>query len=80
LRIASQQAVGAPDERQAIRCWSQCALGERQIRSATYRAMRKQRIQTREYDFTFVLAHRAALAREEELLRLRRRLQLLSVI
>jgi hypothetical protein len=80
VRISSEQALAAPDERQAIRAWNECERGERQIRSATYHAFRKGRLDRPAYDETFGTASHAARARRGELLRLRRRLRQLAVI
>jgi hypothetical protein len=80
VRIAAEQALAAPDERRAIRAWNECERGERQIRSATYHAFRKGRLDRPAYDQTFGTASHAARARSGELLRLRRRLRQLAVI
>jgi hypothetical protein len=78
--IGSRQALAARDLREAILGWSECELGDRQIRGATYRAYRKGRIRTRDYDFTFGAAIHATRARRDELLRLRRQLRQLAII
>jgi hypothetical protein len=78
--IAAQHALAARDEREAIRSWAQCELGDRQIRAATYRALASGRIDNPEYDRTFGAAIVATRVRRDELLRLRRRLRALAVI
>jgi hypothetical protein len=72
--IAAQQALAAREERDAIYGWSQCSLGERQIRRATYQALRGGHIETRDYDSTFDAAIAATRARHSEIQRLRRQL------
>jgi hypothetical protein len=78
--LAAQQALAARDDRQAVRGWAECDIGDRQIRIATYRALAHQVITTAEYDDTFATSIRAANARRDEMLRLRRRLRLDAVI
>jgi hypothetical protein len=80
LQIAAEQALAAREERQAIRSWVECEIGEMQIRGATYRALAHGHIGNPEYDVTFRAAMKATRARREELLRLRRRLRQLAVI
>jgi len=72
--LAAKRALGARDRAVAIRSWRECALGEQQIRSATYWAMRRGHIRTRDYDETFGKAASAARAREAEIDRLKRQL------
>jgi hypothetical protein len=78
--LAAQQALGAGSDRDAIRSWLQCERGERQIRSATFRALHNRRIPVEEYDLTFALARQATEARRDEVARLRRQLKLLAII
>lgn len=80
IGIAAQRALAARDEREAILSWRECDLGERHIRSATYFAFAHGHIQKRDYDDTFEAAICATRARQDELLRLRQRLKLLSVV
>jgi hypothetical protein len=80
VSIAAQRALATRDEREAIRSWSECELGDRQIRSATYHALALGRIDNFIYDRTFAAAIEATRARRDEMLRLRRRVRLLSVV
>jgi hypothetical protein len=80
VQIAAEQAVGARNDHEAIRAWSQCELGERQIRVATCAALRKKRIHTLDYDRTFALASQAYQARSNVMLRLRWQLRSAAVI
>jgi hypothetical protein len=80
IQLASDQAFTARHDRDAIRGWSECELGERQIRRATYHALRCGFIRTRDYDGLFRIAACATRARRDETERLRRRLRQLAVI
>jgi hypothetical protein len=80
MQLASDQAFTARNERDAIRAWSECEPGERQIRSATYHALCRGLIRSRDYDALFRIAARATRARRDETERLRRRLRQLAVI
>ena len=80
LNIAAEQAFGDRDPRQAIRLWTQCEAGEKQIRSATYHALRNGFIKNADYDALFQIASDARKARRRELQRLRRVLHLLALI
>jgi len=80
LQIASERALGAREEREAIRSWVECEIGDLQIRGATYRALALGHIGNPDYDETFRAASQATRARRDELLRLRRRLRQLAVI
>src|SRR5262249_50649584 len=71
VQIASQQALASRSERDAIYGWSQCALGDRQIRRATYWALRGGPIAVDDYDVTFSAAIAATRARFCEIQRLR---------
>jgi hypothetical protein len=72
--IAARRALATRDQHEAIRSWRECALGEQQIRAATYWAMRRGHLDTRDYDETFGKAASAARARDAELERLTRQL------
>ncbi len=80
IQIAAERALAAHSEREAILGWSECELGDRQIRGATYRALALGRIGNGEYDETFDAAIVAARIRRDELLRLRRRMRVMTVI
>ena len=80
VQLAAEQAFTARHERDAMRGWDECELGERQIRSATYQALRGGFIKSRDYDQVFHAAAQATRARRDETLRLRRRLRQLAVI
>jgi hypothetical protein len=80
VRIAAERAIASRVERDAIAAWRECELGERQIRLATYRAMRRGCIGTTDYDALFVIAARASWSRRDEIDRLRMRVQALSLI
>jgi len=80
IQIAAEQAFGARQERDAINRWSEVELGEKQIRGATFEALRKGFIDNHEYDELFRVAAAATRARHDETHRLRRRLRQLAVI
>lgn len=80
LRMSAQTALQTNDERQQLRSWRECTLAERQIRIATFRALRDGCIGNAEYDDLFRLAARAARGRENERQRLRRQLQRLDLV
>jgi hypothetical protein len=80
MSIAAHAALAARSEREALRNWRECALAERQIRAATARALGGGYIGSASYDLIFDLAAAAARARQDEVLRLRRRLQRLNLI
>jgi hypothetical protein len=74
MRIAALAALAAHEPLDALRSWRECALAERQIRIATYRALRERCIDTDLYDHMFGLAAQASRIREDERQRLRRQL------
>ena len=74
MHLASVAALQSNDLRQTLQSWRECALAERQIRIATYRALRDGYINKYRYDLMFQTARRAALVREDERQRLRRQL------
>jgi hypothetical protein len=74
MSIAAERALQTSDPRQALRAWQECTLADRQIRIATYRALRAGCIDNHAYDQIFRLVRKAARFREEERLRLRWRL------
>jgi len=80
IQLAADQAFIARHERDAVRAWGECEAGERQIRRATYHALRCGFIRSRDYDQLFRIAARATRARRDETQRLRRRLRELAVI
>ncbi len=80
MRIASHDALQTSDPRHAIRSWRECVLAERQIRIATYRALRDGCIGNGEYDRMLALAVTATRIREDERQRLRRKLQYLDLV
>lgn len=77
--VAGERALGARDESEALRSWLECELGERQIRVAAYRALRKRAIADADYEALFAVANQASRARRQVLVRLRRRMRLLLV-
>jgi hypothetical protein len=80
MRIAAQAALAARDPQSMLRSWRECGLGERQVRLATYRALRSGAIDAKTYDFIFALAREASRHREHERQRLRRQLLSLALI
>lgn len=80
MRMAAHAALQTTDPRQALRSWRECALAERQIRIATYRALRDGCIENPEYDALFGLAAKVARTREDERQRIRRQLQRMDVV
>ena len=80
MRIAAHNALQSLDVRQTLRDWRECALAERQIRLATFRALRDGAIDAQRYDEVFGLARAAARTREDERQRLRRQLLHLDLV
>ncbi len=80
MHIASSAAMGSRDPRQTLQSWRECALAERQIRIATYRALRDGCINKHRYDLMFQVATRAARTREDERQRLRRQLLRMDLV
>ncbi len=80
MRIAAENALASREPRDTLKSWRECALAERQIRLATYGALRSGSIDNATYDEVFVLAREAARIREHERQRLRQRLLRLAVI
>ena len=80
MRIAAHHALQSDDLRQTLRHWRECALAERQIRMATFRALRDGVIDNEGYDQLFTLARTAARTREDERQRLRRQLLRMDVV
>lgn len=80
MHIAAQAALQSNDSRQTLRSWRECALAERQIRLATFSALRVGCIDNRTYDDIFRLAREAARIREDERQRLRRQLHHLGIV
>ncbi len=75
LKSATYRAITAANEREAVRSWIETEVGECQIRSATYSALRKGQISNLDYDTIFALAASAFRVRQDELARLRRHMQ-----
>ncbi len=80
MRIAAHDALASHDPRSTLRSWRECTLAERQIRLATYRALRARLIDNATYDEIFGMAREAARIREHERQRLRRQLLTLAII
>lgn len=80
MKIASHAALQSSDVRQTLQSWRECALAERQIRLATFRALRDGCIDKRRYDRLFEMATRAARVREDERQRLRRQLLRMDLV
>jgi hypothetical protein len=80
VHFAAERAFMTHYEQEAVRAWKECELGERQIRRATFRALRAGDIQNQDYDELFRIANQAKRSRERELTRLRQRLHQLAVI
>ena len=75
MRIAAEGALQARTPPEALRSWRECLLAERQIRLATFVALRRGALDNGTYDDVFALAHAAACLREQERQRLRRQIQ-----
>ena len=75
MRIAAEQALQARTRVEALRSWRECLLAERQIKWATFTALRRGAVDNGTYDDLFALCRKAALLRDEERQRLRRELQ-----
>ena len=80
MQIAIENLLKTKDAHEMMRCWRECALGEKQIRLVTYRALRDGCISTKTYDEMFGLASLAARIREYERQSQRRRMQYLDII
>jgi hypothetical protein len=80
MRIAAHCALQSHDSRETLRRWRECMLAERQIRLATYGALRSGGIDNATYDEIFGMARQAARIRENERQRLRRELQRLVIV
>ena len=75
MRIAAEGALQAQSHTAALRSWRECLLAERQIKLATFWALRRGAVDNGIYDDLFALSRRAASLREEERQRLRRAIQ-----
>jgi hypothetical protein len=80
MKIAAHNALQSNDAWQTARSWHECALAERQIRLATFRALRDRCIETDVYDEIFRMAKQAARIREDERQRLRRQLHRMGIV
>jgi hypothetical protein len=80
IRLSAEQALNARREQDAIRRWNECELGERQIRSNTFRALLAGHIDASVYDHIFAAGMHATRNRRDELTRLRRRIQRDAII
>jgi hypothetical protein len=80
MRIAAQNALQTRDLQQVLRSWRECALAERQIRLATFRALRAGCIDNRRYDELFGLARITARVREDERQRIRRQILQMDLV
>ncbi|MCU1276514.1 MAG: hypothetical protein JWM53_60 [bacterium] len=74
MRIASESALQARNENEGLRAWRECILADRQIKLATYLALRRGTIDNGTFDDIFAMAREASRLREEERQRLRRQL------
>ncbi len=75
MRIAAEGALQARSATEALRSWRECLLAERQIKLATYLALRRGAVDNGTYDDVFALARATACLREAERQRLRRQIQ-----
>jgi hypothetical protein len=80
MRIAAENALQSHDARQTLRSWRECILADRQIKLATYLALRRGAISNGHYDDIFGLAREASRLREQERQRLRRELSKLVIV
>jgi hypothetical protein len=80
MRIAAERALQSHDARQALRAWRECILADRQIKMATYFALRSRTVDNGTYDDVFALSRTAARLREDERQRLRRQLNHHSIV
>jgi hypothetical protein len=80
MYFSALAALTAKSERAAARAWLDCDAADRQLRRATCRALVAGNIASCHYDDLLAASIRAASARAEQLLRLRRQLRLLAVI
>ena len=80
LRIAAEKALQSHNGWQALRAWRECILAERQIKLATYFALRHGTVDNGTYDDLFALSRTASRLREEERQRLRRDLNQHAII
>ncbi len=80
MRIAAHHALASNDPHSTLRSWRECSLADRQIRLATYQALRAGAIDNATYDEIFAMARQATRIREHERQRLRRQLLRLAII
>jgi hypothetical protein len=80
VHFAGERAFATHNEQEQVLAWKECELGERQIRRATFQALKAGWIQNQDYDQLFQIANHAKRIRDRELSRLRRRLRQLSVV
>ncbi len=80
VHFAAERAFMTHHEQEAVRSWKECDLGEKQIRRATFRALKAGHIQNADYDQLFHVANEANRIRQRELTRLRRSLRQNAVV
>ena len=80
MRIAAEGALQARSLSEVLRCWRECLLAERQIKLATFQALRRRAVDTGTYDDIFALSRRAAALRESERQRVRRAIQMQTLV
>ena len=76
--VAANQALIARTPTDAVRAWRDCDRGDRALRSATYHLLAV--IGDGGYDGLFAAAIEATRSRRDEMVRLRRRIQLESIV
>ena len=80
MRIAAEGALQARSLSEVLRCWRECLLAERQIKLATFMALRRGAVDKGTYDDVFALSQRAARLREAERQRVRREIQAQTLV
>ncbi len=80
MRLAAEQALQARSNWEALRCWRDCTLADRQIKLAIYYGLRRGTVDTGTYDDLFRLSRDVARIREDERQRLRRELNQRSIV
>ncbi len=80
MRIAAEKALQSNNAWQALRAWRECILAERQIKLATYLALRHGVLDNGTYDDLFAMSRTASRLREEERQRLRRELNRHAIV
>jgi hypothetical protein len=80
IHFAAERALATHNDQEQVLAWKECALGERQIRRATFQSLKAGHIDNADYDRLFTIGNHAKRVRDRELARLRTRLRQLAVV